>query len=449
MSDAPRHTPLRARVPLVGGTLDYVRDPLDFMQRVHDAHGPVSDHTMLGATWTLLIGPDAVGAALVNRDKAFANGPGWAHLVGPFFDRGLMLLDFEEHHAHRRLMQEAFTRDRLASYADQLAPAVAAGVAGWQPDEHFRAYPALKALTLDLATEVFLGGAELSDPAELDRVNAAFIDCVQAASALVRLPVPGTRWGRALRGRRLLEDFIGRQLPARRAGEGDDLASVLCRVSVDGERFSDTDVVNHLIFVLMAAHDTSTTTVSTMLRFLGQHPGWRERARAEALAAPEVPGLDDLEQMTDLDLVMKECLRLVTPVPALARRTVRATEVLGHRIPAGRLVSVMPHHMHHDPAWWTDPERFDPERFAPDRREDKAHRFAWAPFGGGVHKCLGMYFAGLEVKLVMHAVLRRFDWEVPSDYETPMNNHSLPVPRDGQPIRLRTRRVGIEEGTTG
>ena len=62
----------------------------------------------------MLLGPDACGAALRNADKAFANGPGWGELVGPFFDRGLMLLDFEEHHRHRRIMQEAFTRDRIS-----------------------------------------------------------------------------------------------------------------------------------------------------------------------------------------------------------------------------------------------------------------------------------------------------------------------------------------------
>lgn len=439
--------PLRSRVPLLGGTLDYVHDPLDFMRRNHERQGPVGEIRFLGARWTMLVGPDAVEAALVNRDKAFANGPGWGFLVGPFFDRGLMLLDFGEHRDHRRLMQEAFTRDRLASYAAALAPAVAEGVACWRPDAGFRAYPALKSLTLDLATQVFMGGAELTDDRELDRVNEAFVDCVQAAAAVVRLPLPGTRWRRAVRGRAVLQEFIGRQLPAKRAGDGDDLMSVLCHLAVDGERFSDADVVNHLIFLLMAAHDTSTITVSTMLQQLGQHPGWQERCRQEALALPEEPTFDDLARMGDLDLVMKECLRLVTPVPVLARRTVKETEVLGHRIPAGRLTAVMPHHMHHDPAYWPDPERFDPERFADHRQEHKVHRYAWAPFGGGVHKCLGMHFAGMEVKLIMHSLLRRFEWTVPSTYVAPMNHHSLPFPRDGQPIDLRERRAAVPEGS--
>jgi cytochrome P450 len=435
---APPSAPaVRRGLPYIGGTFAYLRDPLRMMQQQYDAFGPVSEMDFVGRRWTVLLGPDACGEALRNADKAFVNGPGWGALVGPFFDRGLMLLDFEEHHRHRRMMQEAFTRDRLAGYTAALAPAVAAGVARWQPREGFRAYPALKALTLDLATEIFMGGADLASPDELDRVSDAFVDCVQAATSLVRLPLPGTRWGRGVRGRRLLEEFLGRHLAQKRATPGEDLFSVLCQLSADGEEFTDADVVNHMVFLLMAAHDTSTITVSTMMQYLGQHPEWQQRLREEAASLPEHPTLDQLDQLTDFDLVMKECLRLLPPVPVLARQTVHETEVLGYRIPADRLTAVMVHLGHHLPELWPDPEVFDPERFAEHRREDKVHRHAWTPFGGGVHKCLGMYFAGAEVKLILTQLLRRFAWSVDPGYRAPLDYTSLPFPKDGQPVDLR------------
>lgn len=430
--------PLIASLPFVGPTLAYVSDPLGFMERQLREHGPVSQIPFLGRPWTVLLGPDACSEALVNRDKAFANGPGWGQLVGPFFDGGLMLLDFDEHRRHRRLMQQAFTRDRLEGYTAALSPAVARGLDAWQPGESVRAYPALKTLTLDLATQVFMGGAQLTSPRELDAVNRAFVDCVQAATAFVRAPLPGTRWGRGVRGRALLEEFLTRHLPAKRAEASDDLFSVLCHLSDDGEVFTDEDVVNHMIFLLMAAHDTSTITVSTAMQHLGQHPAWRQRLRDQARALPEHPTLAELDAWEDADLVIHECLRLLPPVPVLARRTVKETEVLGTRIPAGRLTAVMVHLQHHQPEWWTDPERFDPERFAEPRREDRRHRHAWEPFGGGVHKCLGMFFAGAEVKLILHHLLRRFDWEVDPGYRPSLSYLSLPVPTDGQPVRLRS-----------
>lgn len=440
MSQAIR-TPLRRRgLPYVGRTLDYVRDPLTMMRSQYADCGPVSEVDFVGKRWTVLLGPDACGAALRNADKAFANGDGWGYLVGPFFDRGLMLLDFEEHHRHRRIMQSAFTRERLEGYTAALQPAVAQGISRWRPDARFRAYPALKELTLDLATEVFMGGADLASADELDRLNQAFIACVQSATAAVRANVPGSRWGRGIRGRRILEQFLTEHLAAKRSTPGDDLFSVLCHLETDeGERFSDNDVVNHMIFLLMAAHDTSTITVSTVMQQLGQHPAWQARCRAEALALPEHPTLADLDQLVDLDLVMKESLRIVPPVPVLARKTVKETEVLGHRIPADRLVAVMLHLSHHLDDLWPEPERFDPERFADDRREDKVHRHAWEPFGGGVHKCLGMAFAGAEVKTILVHLLRQYQWTVDPHYRVPMSYTSLPFPKDGQPVDLTPR----------
>jgi cytochrome P450 len=161
---------------------------------------------------------------------------------------------------------------------------------------------------------------------------------VQAATSVVRYPLPGTGWKRGIDGRTRLEEFFRRYLPARRAGAGEDLFSALCHIeSEDGHRFSDDDVINHMIFLLMAAHDTSTITLSTMMQHLSQHPVWQERCRRQSAAlGTSTPTYGQLDELTDLDLVMKECLRLVPPVPVVARRAVEDTEVLGHYIPRGR-----------------------------------------------------------------------------------------------------------------
>jgi cytochrome P450 len=356
-----------------------------------------------------------------------------------------MLLDSEEHLRHRRIMQQAFTRTRIEKSVDVLNPAIDSALDTWTPTDGFRAYTALKTLTLDLATDIFMGGAEGSTESEISSVKKAFVDCVQAATSLVRYRVPGTRWKRGLDGRRVLEDFFRRYLPARRARATDDLFSVLCHIESEaGQRFSDDEVIDHMIFLLMAAHDTSTITLSTMMQYLGQHPKWQDRCRAESLAlGTSTPSYADLDGLSSLDLVMKECLRLVSPVPVMARRAVRDTQVRGHFVPAGTYVSVAPHFTHHMAQYWPDPERFDPERFAENRREDKVHRYAWEPFGGGVHKCLGMHFAGAEIKAIMHHLLMRFDWNVDADYVAPLDFTSLPFPSDGQPVDLRRRHSSV------
>jgi cytochrome P450 len=437
----PDYAPGDRGLPVVGRFFDYARDPVALMRRQWETYGPVSPLNVIFTDAVMLLGPDACEEALRNKDKAFANGPAWGQIVGPFFNRGLMLLDFEEHHAHRRIMQEAFTRDRLVAYTSAMHPAIEQGMESWGSDPEFLAYPRLKQLTLDIAADIFMGGAADTSRAEMDRVNKAFIACVQAASGIVRADVPLTRWGRAYRGRKVLDGFLRHYLPAKRATRTDDIFSVLCHIETDdGERFSDDDVVNHMIFLMMAAHDTSTITTSTILQYLGQHPEWQERCREEALALGSAPSLEEIEGLEALDWVMREALRLRAPVPVLARRTVKDTVVKGVAIPAETDIMVGVQWSHLMEEYWTDPTAFDPERFSPQRREDKSHRYAWQPFGGGVHKCIGLHFAGMEVKAIMHRLLRGYRWTVDPSYVAPLDNHSLPFPKDGQPIDLvRTR----------
>ena len=423
-------------LPLLGYTAQFLSGKLTTSRERYDRYGPVSWMRVFGIKVVAVQGPDACGEVLQNRSHAFASGPGWAFLIGPFFKRGLMLLDFDEHHLHRRIMQQAFTSDRLGGYLEPVNTTLAAGIAAWPTGDDFRVYPAIKQLTLDVATRTFMGA--LVD-ADADRLNTAFVDCVRAGTAVLRFRVPGLRWSRGLAGRKVLEDFLYPQLAEKRAGEADDLFSALCHARGEGgEQFTDDDVVNHMIFLLMAAHDTSTITITAMAYYLAKHPEWQERCRAESLdvGTPTIR-YDDLDKLVSLDLVMKEAMRLITPVAGVMRKTVRDTELLGHFIPGDTYVSLNLYGIHHLSEYWPDPERFDPERFADDRREDKVHRNAWMPFGNGVHKCIGLHFGGMEIKAALHQMLLRYRWSVPPDYEMPIDWSSLPRPKDGLPVRLQ------------
>jgi cytochrome P450 len=421
--------------PVIGSTWQVFHRPLSWTRHRYDQYGPVSWTRAFGRRMVTGLGPEAAETVLVDRDRVFSQS-GWRFFVEAFFPRGLMVLDFDEHRHHRRAMQAAFTRKRMHGYIQSMAPVIADGLADWEPYEAFHVYPALKQLTLDVATKVFMG-TELGG--EADRINTAFVDSVRAASAYVRAPVPGGRWRRGQRGRARLEEFFTRRLPDKRASDGDDLFAALAHAETeDGEAFSDADVVNHMIFLMMAAHDTSTITLSAMVDHLGRHPEWQQRCRDECQALDK-PALDydDLDELPSLQLVMQESLRLLPPVPSLPRRAVADTAVCGCYVPAGTMLHVSPQFTHHMAEWWPSPNTFDPERFAEHRREDKAHGYAYIPFGGGAHKCIGMGFGQMEIKAVMHQLLQRFRWQVPPGYEMPVDRTSLPRPADGLPLQLQ------------
>ncbi|MGO4258519.1 cytochrome P450 [Marmoricola sp. RAF53] len=423
------------RGPLVGlpHLLKMRRDPIGHNDVMRAKYGEVLKINVFGTTLYACYGMDAAEQILINRERVFANGPAWSHFIGPFFHRGLMLLDFDEHLHHRRILQAAFTNDAMRRYHAVMVPHIREGLAGWGDVAHPRMFELFKELTLDLAIETFVG-VDLPR-AEQDRVNKAFIAAVRAGTSIVRANVPGTPWAKGLAARKVLEEFFYEHLPEKRRNGGDDLFAQLCIAqSEEGDEFTDEDIVNHMIFLLMAAHDTSTITMSSMAYHLARFPEWQEKARASALAAG-----DDYDSVVGdelLDRVMKESLRLCSPVPNMPRVATRETAVNGYRIPEGAFVTVSPFYSHFDPTYWPDPTRFDPDRFAEPRREDHGHRMAFHGFGGGVHKCIGMYFAGVQVRAIFHELLRTYRWSVPDDYRWPLDLVALPYPRDRLPVTL-------------
>ena len=353
--------------PVVGRGLSITDDVIDFARQRYSRSGSVSWTGLLGIRAVLVVGPDAVEQVVNNRDKAFANGPGWEYFIGPFFTRGIMLLDFEEHLHHKRIMQQAFTRDMLRRYSIRLDSGISTATAQWRPGPGFRLFDAVKQLLLDLANDVLVG-TELGPKA--DSVNAAFIDTVVAGLSMVRHDIPGGGWHRGLQGRKLLEEYFRELLPAKRNSDSDDLFSVLCRSETeDGARFDDDDVVNHMIFVLMAAHDTTTITATTMAYYLGKNPEWQERLRDEVreFGKPSV-GYDDLERLPLLDRVFRESLRINPPVALMMRQAVKDTTILNRYVPAGTKIVVPIVATHRLPGFWSDPDTFDPDRCSRRRR---------------------------------------------------------------------------------
>ncbi|MFI0796668.1 cytochrome P450 [Micromonospora rubida] len=421
-------------LPVVGMGVHMIRHGPAFQLQLLRRHGPVSWWQVFGRRVVAVCGPEAVQEVLANRDKAFVTG--WPDVVGPWFDGGLLAMDGPGHLADRRLLQAAYGEPALEGYLRRMVEDVTAGLADWPTGRPVRAVGAIRELSGQMTTRALLGVPYDAGGRQVMRDVEA---CIRAESALLRLALPGTAWHRAGRARRRLAARLARAVPQARVRADDDFLSVVGRlVGPDGGRLTLPQVVDHMIFTLIASHDTTTAATVAAVYFLGKHPGWQRRARAESNARGDAPlDVAGLHRLETLELVVKESVRLVSPSPILMRRAVRDTDVLGHHVPAGQLVSVCTGVNQLLPELWPDPHRFDPERFAEARGEDRVHRLAWAPFGAGQHKCVGMHFGMLKVKATLDALLRRFEWSFPASYTARWRFTSLPAPADGLPVVLR------------
>jgi len=431
------HLPGHDGWPLLGSTLEYLADQEAFAMRQHQRYGRVWRNHAFFTRNVVFQSADAAEVLLLDREKNFSSQLGWHQNLASFFSGGLMLRDFDDHRFHRRLLQSAFKRSALEGYVAQMHPHIVDAVASWPAGSTLRFYPRIKRILLEQAATIFLG---MPLGAEADRVLSAFTDLTLGTVAVVPVAVPGLARWKALRSREYLAGYLRGLIPSRRGRGGSDMFSHLCRDGDEGERLSDDEVVDHMIFLLMAAHDTTTSALTTLVEALGRHPSWQDRLRVEALSRPDGPlGTAELDGLSLADLCLREALRLYPPVPTLPRRTLRACEIDGAAIPANTSVWLDNYFIHRSPEHWTRPDAFDPERFSEARAEHKRHRFCWIPFGGGAHTCIGMQFSTLQSKLVLFHLLRSYRWRL--DEPSPPRRQMVPFPKRLDDLPLVFERV--------
>lgn len=430
------HIPGEKGWPLVGSTFEQLANPIAYTAKRVKQYGPVYRNYSFGG-WTIsLIGADANELVLFDRDKLFSSEQGWGPLLNLLFPRGLMLLDFDEHRVHRRALSAAFKPEPMTLYANALNEGIHARIKQWSGTS-FKFYTEIKRLTLELAATSFLG---IPWGPEADRINHAFIDMVAASVGVIRKPLPGTLMAKGVAGRRYMSAFFAREIPARRQGTAEDIFSQLCRTTYEnGDLLSDQDIIDHMNFLMMAAHDTLTSSMSSTIMMLGKNPEWQERLRAEFLSLGVNGEALPYERLNDLPLtecVFKEALRLNAPVPSLPRRALRDFRFGGYDIPAGTHVGISPMYTHLMPELWgEDAARFNPLRFTPENSRTR-HKYAWVPFGGGAHMCLGLHFAYMQSKIFLFHLLSEHKVVIDPSYRDDWQIFPMPKPRDGLPVRI-------------
>ena len=425
-----------AKIPMLR-TIKFLKDPLGRSQKMIDDYGRVFRRQDFGGWGVALIGPEANELVMFNKDKIFSSSLGWNPVLENLFPHGLMLMDFDEHRIHRKALSVAFKTEPMKHYLGELNSGIARGIAGWPGAPEFKFYPAIKALTLDLAAASFLGVPWGPDA---KKINTAFVDMVMASVAVVRKPLPLTQMRRGVKGRAFMSAFFGKEIPGRRGKAGADIFTQICNTTDDnGARLSDQSIIDHMNFLMMAAHDTTTSSISSVVHFLGAYPEWQDRIREQINAVKAKTGgpltYETLGDLDVIEMVFKESLRLIPPVPSMPRRALKDFVFMNHRIPAGSHVGINPMMTHRLPDVWPDPERFDPLRFTAENSRGR-HKYAWVPFGGGGHMCLGLHFAYMQVKSFFFHLLAENRIVHADSYRGEFAMFPIPKPKDGLPLRI-------------
>lgn len=437
------HIPGDYGLPVIGHTIGYLKDPLPWAQERYKKFGPLQRVSSTGLRAVLALGPDLAQQVMLDTERNFSSKMGFHDRVQKIFEGSLIMEDYEHHKHQRRIVQAAFKNDALQHYTREINRIYDRALDEWAADtgKTIPFFMYIKELLLIVAAEIFAG--ETDPKGDRTRyLNQAFLDATAGLMYIVPWNIPGFTYHTGQRGKRNLQNFFRPMIDQKRKGDGMDMLSFFSRAKDEyGDYFSAEEVTNQAIFLMFAAHDTTTAAITHTIYYLAQHPDVKEKLYREVDSIP-LDGLlwEDQEALPYMQMVFNEVQRIRPSVPSVPRRTIRECEMAGHRVPAHTMVLTLPRFTHWMEEYWTNPHAFDPERFSPERAEHKKHPFQFHPFGGGAHKCIGMHFAQMEYKNFLFKFIKRFDFE--AKHKKPdiwMQTFPLPKPSDDMPVVITRR----------
>lgn len=358
--------------------------------------------------FVLLSDPDEIKELFTAPADVLHPGEG-ARVLEPTVGRNsVILLDERPHLEQRKLMLPAFHGERMQRAAGVMTDLADREVESWPLEQPIALHPRLQRLTLEIILRAVFGleqGPRLNELRDLLTEVLSFsenpLSVMPALQSALAWFAPMRRFNlAAARADELVYELIDERRAAERAGElvGDDvLAMLLGARHEDGTPMSAQELRDELMTALVAGHETTASQLAW---------GFERLAREPEIVSRLVSELDAGSADEYLNATIYEILRRRPVLPnAEPRLTKRPVTIGPIEYPAGVALLASAYLVHHDPDIYPDPYAFRPERFlgtAPGT-------YTWIPFGGGRRRCLGASFALQEMKIVLRAVLSRYE----------------------------------------
>lgn len=440
--------------PSLWQTLRFARDPLGLLTECMDQLGDVFHLRLLGmGRWIFVCSPETAKQIFRAPPGTLSAGVIHDRLLGHVFGSNATFnLDGERHRARQKIIVPLLNGPVLGRYVGLIRETALRTFGEHSGESDLPLLPVNHRLSLRILVHATLGN---EDPERSDWFVRSFerFTNLGARSVSSQLPFlqvdwgPWSPWGRVLRLRKSLRDFLLREVRAREPqvepgyGPADDhpILDHLISASKSDPKLDDEGIVDEVMNLLFAGHETTGTVLTWVLAMVYHH----ERVRRKILQELDREvGQGDvrpehLDQLTYLDAVINESIRLnpIGPFSAF-RQVTNPWKLTGehetYRVPQGFVLAHSFPVMSLREDVFTQARTFRPERFF-NSRFDAYH---WNPFGGGGRTCSGRGLAMVELKVVVATVLRHFEIRLLSPHIQSVRRGHFLAPENGLPVDI-------------
>lgn len=416
--------------------------PGDALLALHRRRGPMVDAGLGSHGYVYLFGAEANKFVFANSD-AFNWWEAFQVLVPVDGPTALIVSDGADHRRRRSLVQPAFHQRHLAHYLPIMAANADAVIDTWWPGRSIDIFAQLRSAIRRSAIESLFGQRMARHADFLGEQLQPLMDLThrlpQVLRAEQRLRSPA--WRKAMAAKARVDALIYAEIARARTHPSVDdnvLATLVDGRTEDGEVLRDDEIRDQIVSLIAAGYETTSAAMGWAVYALLSTPGVWEAAAAEvgAVLDGRIPDAVDLKNLTYLNGVVHETLRLYPPAVISARKVTRDLSFAGRRIRAGRTLVFSPYVTHRLPELFADPLRFDPHRWdpaSPQYRRPAPYEFL--PFGGGTHRCIGSAFATAELTVMLARLLARTRLSLP-DQRIRAGGYAALQPRRGLLVQV-------------
>jgi hypothetical protein len=430
-------------MPSILQSIGWWSRPTAYLERCRARYGGRFTVRLTGQSpFVIISDPDEIKQIFTAPPEVLHPGEG-ARILEPVIGaNSVILLDEAPHLRQRKLLLPAFHGEKMQRLSGLMVELTDQEISSWPLGEPTALHPRLQRLTLEVMLRTVFGlrrGGQLDELRDLTTELLAFgespLSLFPPAQRLLagRGPV-----GRMERVGARADELIFELIEERRAqaDDGDDVLSMLLGArDEDGEPMSPAELRDELVTALVAGHETTASQLAWALERIAREPAVQHNLHAELDHESD----DDAYLSATINEILRRRSVLSAAEPRLVKQPV---EIGGIAYQPGVVLFASAYLVHHDAAIYPDPYAFRPERFL----GQTPGTYTWIPFGGGRRRCLGASFALLEMKIVLRAVLGRYELRSPGTPEVTRRRGITFSPSDGCRVILGERRASAPRG---